>query len=117
MSALVSVSHQPTAGEKTVSAAKHSASGNPAPGGPGNARPPSAAERMRQMLLGGVAQVLIGPIIGMVGGFMLLFGGIFLAIAWSAGPQPWLDSRRYAPVTAHVDGRSRGFFAHAAVSR
>jgi len=60
---------------------------------------------MRQMLLGGVAQVLIGPIIGMVGGFMLLFGGIFLAIAWSAGPQPWLDSRRYAPVTAHVDGR------------
>ena len=57
------------------------------------------------MLLGGVAQVLVGPIIGMVGGFMLLFGGVFLAIAWSTGPQPWLDSHRYAPVTAQIPGR------------
>ena len=33
-----------------------------------------------------VAQLISSPLIGIVAGFLLLFGGIFLAVAWSVAP-------------------------------
>ena len=45
------------------------------------------------------------PIYGMIAGFPLLFGGIFLVIAWQVGPQPMMDAARYKAFTAVTDGR------------
>jgi hypothetical protein len=67
--------------------------------------PASAATRLRQLLVGRVAQFLVGPLIGMIAGFVLLFGGIFLDMAWLVGPQPLIDSRHYATFTGKVTGR------------
>ncbi len=39
------------------------------------------------------------------GAFLLLFGGIFLAIAWQVGPEPMIDAARYKTFTAHSNGR------------
>jgi hypothetical protein len=44
------------------------------------------------------------PIIGMLAGFLLLVGGIFLSIAWMTGVQPWLDASHYAGFTQRVQG-------------
>ena len=52
-----------------------------------------------------VAQLISSPLIGMVAGFLLLFGGIFLAVAWSVAPQPLIDAHRYAPFTASTSGK------------
>jgi hypothetical protein len=57
------------------------------------------------MLIETAGGILAAPIIGLFAGFLLLFGGIFLAIAWSTGPQPLIDSYQFAPYTARVDGR------------
>lgn len=65
---------------------------------------PASANRLREMLLGSVAQILVAPLIGIIAGFLLLFGGIFLAVAWSVGPQPLIDSRHYAMFTGKVTG-------------
>lgn len=69
-----------------------------------DAGPPSAASRLKEMLANTVAQVLVAPLLGLIGGFMLLFGGIFLAVAWATCAQPLIDSQRYAPMTAHTSG-------------
>jgi hypothetical protein len=55
-----------------------------------------------RVVIGGVLQA---SVLGMVAGFFLLFGGIFLAVAWSTGPQPLIASFRYAPYTGQADGR------------
>jgi hypothetical protein len=65
----------------------------------------NASGGLRAMLLTTMGQILAAPIIGMLAGFLLLFGGIFLAVAWTAGPQPLIDSYHYAPFTAQVSGR------------
>jgi hypothetical protein len=57
------------------------------------------------MLAGRVAQFLVSPLIGMIAGFLLLFGGIFLDTAWLVGPQPLIDARRYAAFTGKATGR------------
>jgi hypothetical protein len=67
--------------------------------------PATIATRLRGMLLGTVAQFLVGPIIGMVAGSLLLFGGIFLDVAWIVGPQPLIDSWHYATFTGKATGR------------
>jgi hypothetical protein len=41
----------------------------------------------------------------MIAGFLLLFGGIFLGVAWLVGPQSLIDSRHYATFTGKVSGR------------
>ena len=48
--------------------------------------------------------VVAGPFIGMIAGFLLLFGGIFLAVAWQIGPQPLIDSAHYAKFTGTASG-------------
>jgi hypothetical protein len=65
----------------------------------------AAATRIREFLAGSVAQFLVGPLIGMIAGFLLLFGGIFLDVAWIVGPQPLIDSRRYLAFTGTATGR------------
>ncbi len=64
-----------------------------------------AASGLRGFLLQTVGQFAAAPVIGLLAGFLLLFGGIWLAVAWTAGPQPLIDSYRYAPFTAQVSGR------------
>ncbi len=64
-----------------------------------------AASWIRNMLVGSALQFLTAPLIGIFAGFLLLFGGIFLAVAWNSGPQPLLDSMHYASFTGKVDGR------------
>lgn len=65
----------------------------------------TASGGFRSTLIETAGGLVAAPVIGLIAGFILLFGGIFLAVAWTTGPQPLLDSRRYAPFTAHVDGR------------
>lgn len=62
-------------------------------------------DSLRATIGQGLATVVSAPLIGLIAGFMLLFGGIFLAMAWTLGPKPLLDFRQYAPFTAHADGR------------
>lgn len=69
------------------------------------AQPESIERRAGRFLLGNAALLALGPFLGLIAGFLLLFGGIFLAIAWMTGPQPMLDSFRYAPYTAQATGR------------
>jgi hypothetical protein len=59
---------------------------------------------LRAFLIERMAMLAVAPLIGLFAGFLLLFGGIFLAVAWTVGPKPFLDARQYAPYTAHADG-------------
>src|SRR5258706_15858813 len=59
---------------------------------------------VRAKLLQQLAGFAAAPILGLFAGFFLLFGGIFLAVAWITGPQRLIDSYRYAPFTAHATG-------------
>lgn len=68
-------------------------------------RSDKASGGLRATLLMTMGGLLAAPVIGMLAGFLLLFGGIFLAVAWTAGPQPLIDSWYYAPFTAQVSGR------------
>ena len=72
---------------------------------PQTAAPATGAAGFRALLLQQLAGFAAAPIIGMFSGFLLLFGGIFLAIAWMVGPQSLLDSYTYRPFTAQVNGR------------
>ncbi|HSE12832.1 MAG TPA: hypothetical protein VLB69_09365 [Rudaea sp.] len=67
--------------------------------------PAGAPGGLRAMLFETAGQLAAAPLIGLIAGFFLLFGGVFLAIAWSTGPQPLIDSFQYAPFTAQASGR------------
>ena len=69
------------------------------------AQPLSGTHGFRAMLLQQLVGFAAAPVIGLISGFLLLFGGIFLAIAWLVGPGPLLDSYAYRPFTAQVNGR------------
>ena len=88
-------SRQQAGGSASETAAASAAT--TAAGGSGNT--------LRETLLGALGQFAAAPLIGLFAGFPLLFGGIFLAIAWTIGPQPLIDSYRYASYTAHAEGR------------
>lgn len=60
--------------------------------------------RLRAFLLASVANLAAAPLIGLFAGFLLLFGGTFLAVAWTVSAKPFLDARQYAPFTAHAQG-------------
>lgn len=72
---------------------------------PQPARDVPALVGVRAMLLQTAGQFAAAPLIGLIAGFFLLSGGVFLAVAWSTGPQPLIDSFHYAPFTASVSGR------------
>lgn len=61
--------------------------------------------RLRNLLLQQLAGFAAAPIIGLFAGFLLLFGGIFLAVAWMVGPQHLIDSYRYAAYSVPASGR------------
>jgi hypothetical protein len=61
--------------------------------------------RLPEVVRIGLGNLLLGSFLGIIIGFLLLFGGVFLAVAWSVGPQPLLESIRYAPYTAKTTGR------------
>jgi hypothetical protein len=71
----------------------------------GEPPPTGLVDNLRATIGQGLATFASAPLIGLIAGFMLLFGGIFLAVAWMVGPKPLLDSRQYAPFTAHANGR------------
>jgi hypothetical protein len=60
---------------------------------------------LRAFLIERMAMFAVAPLIGLFAGFLLLFGGIFLSVAWTVGPKPLLDARQYAPFTAQAQGR------------
>ena len=68
-------------------------------------QPDRSGGGLRETLLETLGGLLAAPLIGVLAGFLLLFGGIFLAVAWMTGPQAYVDSLRYAVYTAHVSGR------------
>jgi hypothetical protein len=74
---------------------------------PASASSPNASfvHRLRGLILGNLAGFVAAPVLGLFSGFLLLFGGIFLAGAWAVGPKPLLDARQYAPFTAQAEGR------------
>ena len=72
---------------------------------PVTGEPGKPANRWREIILGQAASMAMRPIYGIIAGFMLLFGGIFLAIAWQVGPAPMIDSVRYKTFTAQTKGR------------
>jgi hypothetical protein len=67
-------------------------------------RVPSRAAGLREQILQQLVGFVAAPVIGVLAGFLLLFGGIFLAIAWLIGPQQLVDSWRYRPYAARVSG-------------
>jgi hypothetical protein len=85
--------------------ARQSKSGDGGGLGPAPAKEESVERKVGSFLIGNAALLALGPFVGIIAGFLLLFGGIFLAMAWTTGPQPLLDSFRYAPYTAQVMGR------------
>jgi len=66
---------------------------------------PAGGAGLRDFLLESLGNFAAAPVIGLGAGFLLLFGGVFLAVAWTTGPQPLLDSFQYAPYTARANGR------------
>lgn len=68
-------------------------------------QPARGALGFRAVLLQQLAGFVAAPVIGLFAGFLLLFGGIFLAVAWIVGPQHLLDAYTYRPFTAQVNGR------------
>ena len=67
--------------------------------------PEPLASRWRGLFAEALAAAAGGHWFALIGAFMLLFGGIFLAVAWDIGPRPLLESRQFAPFTAHATGR------------
>jgi hypothetical protein len=66
---------------------------------------PARAPGLRATLLEALGALAAAPIIGILAGFLLLFGGVFLAIAWTTGPERLFDSYRYAAFGARTSGR------------
>jgi hypothetical protein len=60
---------------------------------------------LRGLILGNAAMLAMGPFFGILAGFLLLFGGIFLAVAWQVGAQPLIDHLHYASFTSRASGR------------
>lgn len=77
---------------------------NPSPDREGPS-PSPAGSGWRGVLLGNLASVAVSPVLGLYAGFLLLFGGVFLAVAWQVGAEPLVDHYRYAPFNARTPGR------------
>jgi hypothetical protein len=60
--------------------------------------------RWRGFVAKQVTGLVLGPFTGTISGFLLLAAGMFLIIAWQAGPQHLVDALRLAKLTGHVNG-------------
>lgn len=59
----------------------------------------------REFILGQATAMAMRPFLGMIAAFLLMVGGILLAVAWQVGPAPMIDSARYKTFTAQTKGR------------
>jgi hypothetical protein len=66
---------------------------------------PRGSHRLRNWLVGTFGMMLAAPVIGLFSGFLLLFGGMFLGVAWQVAFKPLVDQQRYAAYTAATSGR------------
>lgn len=66
--------------------------------------PAASNHRLRDWLVGTLGMMAAAPVIGLLTGFFLLFGGIFLGVAWQAAMKPLVDMRQYATFTASTSG-------------
>lgn len=77
--------------------------------GQAHASGPSSSHTLTSDLREWLAERIVGrlasPLMGLIAGLMLLFGGIFLAVAWMCWPQQMVDAHHYAPFTASAQGR------------
>jgi hypothetical protein len=60
---------------------------------------------LREWIVGTFGMLALAPILGLLAGFLLLWSGMFLGVAWQVGPQPTIDGMRFNPFTAKTDGR------------
>ena len=74
------------------------------PGGKRATRSAGGIVSVRAMFLEKLVGFATAPVRGLLAGFFLLFGGMFLGIAWLAGPQSLIDSYHYRPFTARTTG-------------
>ncbi|MBS0567811.1 MAG: hypothetical protein JSS59_10470 [Proteobacteria bacterium] len=65
---------------------------------------PTGGHRLRDWLVGTLGMMAAAPVIGIFTGFLLLFGGIFLGVAWQAAMKPLVDMRQYAGFSASTSG-------------
>jgi len=84
---------------------EHDRRGAAKPADPASPPPSSGGHRLRDWLIGTLGMMAAAPVIGLFAGFFLLFGGIFLGVAWQAAMKPLVDMRQYAPFTASTSGR------------
>ena len=66
--------------------------------------PAAKGHRLRDWLVGTLGMLAAAPVIGLFAGFLLLFGGIFLGVAWQAAMKPLVDMRQYAAFSASTSG-------------
>lgn len=83
---------------------KHGGRGAAKPADPTAPPPSGGGRRLRDWLFGTLGMMAAAPVIGLFAGFMLLFGGIFLGVAWQAAMKPLVDMREYAAFTASTSG-------------
>jgi len=49
--------------------------------------------------------IALAPVLGLFTGFLLLWSGMFLGIAWQVGPQPFIEHAHYESFTGTTTGR------------
>ena len=67
-------------------------------------QPATKGHPLRDWLIGTFGMLAAAPLIGLFAGFLLLFGGIFLGIAWQVAMKPLVDMRQYASFTSVTSG-------------
>ncbi|MGA9335258.1 MAG: hypothetical protein WBV39_13345 [Rudaea sp.] len=65
----------------------------------------AGASNWREIVVGNLAMLAARPLFGVLAASLLLFGGMFLAVAWQLAVQPLVDASHYAPFTARTSGR------------
>ncbi len=65
---------------------------------------PAEPGRWRGFIARQVAGLVLSPFTGTISGFLLLVAGMFLIVAWQAGPQHLVDASRLGKLTGHTNG-------------
>src|SRR5260370_22610142 len=60
--------------------------------------------RWRGFVAKQVTGLVLGPFTGTISGFLLLAAGMFLIVAWQAGPQHLVDASHLGKLTGQVNG-------------